>query len=297
MVIGAWMPADSIAWASSGTVSSDSTAWPSRSGISLAGTPSASSSPALRLREVGARAVATRSPTPARPTNVEARAPRPRASASTSVKMSAAAMPAAFRPCDSVAPAASAAAFFALPASSTPTGSLEASHTTRALAEDLGHPLGQRGRVGRAHEPGPALDHLARVRRAAHARDALGPERGLEGERRRRPVGRHEALRERHDARPRRNALAHDLLERLAQPGRRHGHEDQVGAVELLLDAAEHPDLQPLRQGDALEVALVLTRLVQLARLLLGAAQQRRAHAGAHEHDRDSRAEAAGADY
>ena len=43
-----------------------------------------------------------------------------------------AAAPAAFRPCASVAPAASAAAFLATPDSSTPTGSPDCSHTTPA---------------------------------------------------------------------------------------------------------------------------------------------------------------------
>ncbi len=122
--------ARSIAWASRRTVSSASTAWPSRSGISPAGTPSASSSPALRLRDVGASAVATRSPVPARPTNVRACPPLRSASASTSRKMSAAAIPAALSPCAWVAPTATAAAFLATPASSTPTGSSETSQTT-----------------------------------------------------------------------------------------------------------------------------------------------------------------------
>ena len=52
--IGASTPARVSARASSGTRSSDSTAWPMRAGISAAGTPSASSSPARRLRLCGA---------------------------------------------------------------------------------------------------------------------------------------------------------------------------------------------------------------------------------------------------
>src|SRR6185436_6416743 len=132
-VTGASTPARSIACASTGTVSSASTAWPTRSGISAAGTPSASSSPALRFRDIGASAVATRSPVPARPTNVRAWPPLDEDSASTSRKMSAAAMPAALRPWAWVAPTATAAAFFATPASSTPTGSSDTSHTTPAL--------------------------------------------------------------------------------------------------------------------------------------------------------------------
>ena len=46
--------------------------------------------------------------------------------------MSAAAMPAALSPCAWVAPTATAAAFLATPASSTPTGSSETSQTTPA---------------------------------------------------------------------------------------------------------------------------------------------------------------------
>ena len=44
--------------------------------------------------------------------------------------MSAAAIPAALSPCACVAPTATAAAFLATPASSTPTGSSETSQTT-----------------------------------------------------------------------------------------------------------------------------------------------------------------------
>ena len=67
---------------------------------------------------------------PLRPTKVRALPPEPSASDSTSRKMSAAAMPAAFRPWAWVAPTATAAAFLATPASSAPTGSSETSHTT-----------------------------------------------------------------------------------------------------------------------------------------------------------------------
>ena len=62
--------------ASSGTVSSPSEAWPISAGISSAGVPAPSSSPARRLRPVGAIIVAVRSPTPARPAKVSSSAPR-----------------------------------------------------------------------------------------------------------------------------------------------------------------------------------------------------------------------------
>ena len=67
VVTGASTCARRSAVASSGTMSSDSTAWPIRAGISDAGTPWPSSSPARRLRDWGASAVPTRSPVPARP--------------------------------------------------------------------------------------------------------------------------------------------------------------------------------------------------------------------------------------
>ncbi len=78
-VTGASSPAWFSARASSGTDSSDSTACPIRSGISAAGTPAASSSPARRLRDCGASTVATRSPVPARPSSDSGRAPCPSA--------------------------------------------------------------------------------------------------------------------------------------------------------------------------------------------------------------------------
>ena len=66
-VTGASTPARPSARASRGTDSSASTAWPIRAGMSAAGTPWASSSPARRLRLWGASAVATRSPVPGQP--------------------------------------------------------------------------------------------------------------------------------------------------------------------------------------------------------------------------------------
>ena len=75
LVTGASTPARASALASSGTRSSASTAWPMRLGISAAGTPWASSSPAWRLRLWGASAVPTRSPVPASPIIDSGRAP------------------------------------------------------------------------------------------------------------------------------------------------------------------------------------------------------------------------------
>ena len=88
-----------------------------------------------------------------------------------------AAAPAALRPIDSVAPAASAAAFLATPASSTPIGSLECSHTTPARMNTLAiverEPLVERG----GDQPGALGDHLARVRGPADAGHAPVAER------------------------------------------------------------------------------------------------------------------------
>ena len=92
--------------------------------MSAAGTPWPSSSPARRLRLPSATTVATRSPAPARPANVFGLAPWVRANASTSAKTLPAAAPAAFGPLTPATAAASAAAFFAVPASSTPATSL-----------------------------------------------------------------------------------------------------------------------------------------------------------------------------
>ena len=97
----------------------------------------------------------------------------PSAKRQTSAKMCPAAAPAALSPCASVAPAASAAAFFAAPASSTPSGSFG------LLADDAGarEDLRERTRkllVARGgDERGARVDHLLRVRRTAHAGDAV----------------------------------------------------------------------------------------------------------------------------
>jgi hypothetical protein len=61
--------------------------------------------------------------------------------------------------------------------------------------------------------------------------------------------------------------------------------------VELVVAPAEGPDLQPVGQADALEVALVLTRLPQTLSLFLCPAQQGGADPRALEDERDGRAE------
>ena len=105
--------------------------------------------------------------------NDSGRAPDASAKRQTSAKMWPAAAPAALSPCASVAPAASAAAFFATP------GELDADRVVRQLAddsgagEDAGEALGEALVERRGDEPGAGVDHLLGVRGAADARDAV----------------------------------------------------------------------------------------------------------------------------
>ena len=192
-------PARPSALANRGTDSSDSTACPTRAEISALGTPWASSSPARRLRDWGASAVATRSPVPARPIIDSGWAPRPSAKRQTSPKMCPAAAPAAFRPWLSVAPAASAAAFLAAPASSTPdrVAGLLADHA--GAREEGGERLGQRLVLGGGDERGALGDHLLGVGGAAEHGDAVAAVALAQQRRGRDPVRRDEPLGQRDD--------------------------------------------------------------------------------------------------
>ena len=225
-------PARSIACASSGTVSSASTAWPIRSGISSAGTPSASSSPALRLREVGASAVATRSPVPARPTNVRACPPLCRASASTSRKMSAAAMPAAFRPCAWVAPDRHGRGVL------RHAGELHPHRVVGDLAHHPGALEASRPRGARA--PPSARRTPARRRTPPSRARARGRPRRPPARRRRRPRARcvggvpsggTSPLASETMPGALRHAQPRELGERVGERLRRHGEEHEVGAA------------------------------------------------------------------
>ena len=139
-----------------------------------------------------------------------------------------AAAPAALRPCASVAPAASAAAFFAAPASSTPTGSLDRSQTTPARMKTCASAprelLVARGGDERRRPRAPSR---ARARGRRCRRRAAAPKRSREHDGRRRAVGRHEALGERDDARrgrrarPRRARAITSPSPREGTPGRR----------------------------------------------------------------------------
>ena len=205
-------------------------------------------------------------------------------------------MPAALRPCAWVAPTATAAAFFATPASSTPTGSSDTSHTTPARWNASATRWASASERDAQTRPAPRLDHLQRVRRAAHAGHPLGPERRLEQRGGRRAVRRHEPLGKRHDPGAVRHAEPLELLDGLADPLGGNGEQDQVGAAELVGVGAEGADPEVARKLDARQVALVLARTRQLLGLLGRAAQQRRANAGPLEQHGDGGAEGPGPD-
>ena len=83
-------------------------------------------------------------------------------------------MPAALRPCGSAAAAASAAAFLAAPAISTPVDVAGALADQAGAVEDLAELGAQVGVGGAEHQRGRAGDRLAGVGRAAEAGDRAG---------------------------------------------------------------------------------------------------------------------------
>ena len=205
--------------------------------------------------------------------------------------MCPAAAPAAFRPCASVAPAASAAAFLAAP------GELDADRVVGLLADDAraGEDLGERARellvAGRGDEAGAVVHHLLRVRRAADAGHAPGAERALRTVGRRQALGRDEALGDRHDGRAPAEAAGAERRDHLAEPARGHGQKHVVGALDARRGGL---DAQLRRQLDAGEVHAVLALGVERRRLLGRARLQascaaRRARAGRRAPSRRSR--------
>ena len=204
-VTGARIPADSIARASSGTVSSASTACPRRSGISAAGTPWLRSSPALRLRDFGASAVATRSPVPARPRNVRTWPPRLLRERGHLAEDVAGRHPGRVQPLRLGRADGDRGGVLRAP------GQLDADGIVRDLADHARH-AGTRP-AQRCASRSECEAHTSPAPSVAISRACAGPpmhatrsgaERGLERERRRHAVRRDEALRERHDRRPRR---------------------------------------------------------------------------------------------
>ena len=235
---------------------------------------------------------------PPRPTNVRAWPPESSARASTSRKMSAAAIPAALRPCAWVAPTATAAAFFATPASSSPTGSSDTSHTTPERWNTSATRWASGSECEAHTSPAPGLHHLARVRGAADAGGALGAEGALQRHRRRHPVRAAPAPSpgrppRRVSVTPRRpiwssaSPIPFDGTARNTRSGRSNWSPSRP----------ERAHLQPLRQRDPGQVVRVLARGGQQLGLLGGAAQQRGAHARAIEQQRHGGAEGAGADH
>ena len=168
--------------------------------------------------------------------------------------MCPAAAPAAFRPCASVAPAASAAAFLAAPASSTPSGSLDCSQTTPARVNTWASDARELLVAGGGHERGAGVHHLLRVRRAAEAGDAVRRRSArCRTRRRRQPVGRDEALGDRHDRRaPRRGRRAPSAAITSPSAARGHRQEHVVGARHARRGGL---DAQLRRQLDARQVA------------------------------------------
>ena len=81
-------------------------------------------------------------------------------------------------------------------------------------------------------------------------------------------VRRHEALRQRDDSRAPRDSLALEFRYRLAEAARRNGEEDEIGAVKLVVAAAERADLQLARQSHVRQVPLVLAPLLERDSLL-----------------------------
>ena len=160
----------------------------------------------VRLRELGASAVATRSPVPARPTNVRACPPlllgqREHLEEDVGRRHPGRVEPLRLRWRPRPRRPRSSPRRPAPP----PPGRPRPRTPRRARWNGLGHAVREHLRARRAHEPRPGLDHLARVRGTADAGHPLAAERRLERDRRRRAVRRHEALRQRDDPR----ALGH----------------------------------------------------------------------------------------
>ena len=128
-----------------------------------------------------------------------------------------AAAPAALSPWPSVAPLASAAAFFAAPASSTPMGSLDSSQTTPARLKRQRDRVREVLALRRRDEPGALGHHLARVGGAADDGDAVRPEQPAQVPRWRLAVRGHEALGERDHRRARPEAATRQRGDHLVQ--------------------------------------------------------------------------------
>ena len=265
-----------------------------RSGISAAGTPSASSSPARRLRDCGASAVATRSPVPARPISDSGRAPRRLGEAPDLGE-------------DVAGGGARGVEALALGRAGGQRGrvlggarELDADRVVGGLADDAGllEERGERQRErlvgGGRDEAGALVDHLARVRRARRrSATRWAPKSAVSSTVGGVPRGRHEALGQRDDRGARGQARGGQSGDDGVQPARGNGEQDVVRTRQPRADGL---DLQRRRQLDARQVDLVLAVGVEALGLDRGARLQRRPHAAAGQQDRDRRAERARAD-
>ena len=256
-------PRCSSARARSGTDSSASTAWPIRSGISAAGDPARR---AARRRggcgSRGARAVARRSPAPASPIIDSGALRGPRRSARPRRRCARRPPRRRSAPAPRWRPAASAAAFLAAPASSTPTGSLESSQTTPARVRTSASVRARSCSLEAATRCSSGGHHLLGVGGAAEAGHPFGPRALARASVGGSALGRDEALGDRHERRGR------------ARPTRRERVDDPAapreGTARNTSRRGPHPpsrlDRDRRGQLDALEVALVLALAGRSAR-------------------------------
>ena len=148
-------------------------------------------------------------------------------------------MPAAFSPCASVAPTATAAAFFAHPASSTPTGSSETSQTTPARWKTPAQRWASASECEAQTRPAPSVAISRACAGPPMHATRSGPNTASSASVGGVPVGRDEPLGERHDSGVARDALPLELRQRLRQSLRRNGEEDEIRTVELVGMRAE----------------------------------------------------------
>ena len=292
---GASIPARTTVSAISGTESSPSEAWPIRPGICSAGTPLPRSSPARRLRLPGARIVAVRSPTPARPAKVSIRAP------ARDAVVDALVPDAGGRDAGGVQAVRLGGGGGERGGVLGHAGHLDADDVVGPLAdeagaiEDLAELHAQVG-VGRAEdERRHAGRRLARVRRAAEAGDRAGahPLGDVVGRQQAHRLD--QALRE-EQHRGARADLVGVGADRLRDRLRRHGEADQVAAGQL--DVGGLLDLDALGDLHAGQVLLVLAlALGDLGRLGVVAGAELDLEAAAGHQRGDGGAPAAGADH
>src|SRR3954464_3649981 len=195
-----------------------------------------------------------------------------------------AAAPAALRPWDWVAPAASAAAFLAAPASSTPIGSFDCSQTTPARVKTAAMAAESRASVEAATRPAPSVTiscacagppmHATREPPRLAPSSTLGavPGGGPRRPGRADPVRRHEPLGERDH---RRATVEPALGEARDHAGERHARHTEEAVVDAAEAVVGGLDPQVARELDAREVDRVLPVAIQRPALLARTRLQR----------------------